>query len=339
MDIPPQKRADFVKRPPDAVRLVVLYGQEAGLAREIAQGLIRSVCGGAADDFQLVSLTPEDLKADPARLLDEAQAIPMFGGRRVVHVRDGGDGLAGAAGDLLDTPGAEALTIVEAIGLSKTSKLVKIASGSGAGAAIACYPDSARDLSDVIREMLSEAGLTATPEAQGLLLASLGDNRADTRSRLDTLILYKGEERSPVSAEDVRAVLADSPDTRIGDLADAVLAGKVDRALALLDRCLENAIAPGGILRFLGGQVRQVRKARAMKGPPDKMALMRMFRLPLDRAAAMVETVRRWDEPRLAQAERVLFAAERASRAQSANDAAIVGQAVIALARLGARGR
>ncbi|MCP1336511.1 DNA polymerase III subunit delta [Futiania mangrovi] len=319
------------------MRLVVLYGQESGLARELAQGLIRAVCGTAADDFQLVSLTPEDLKADPARLLDEAQAIPMFGGRRVVHVRDAGDGLAGAAAGLLETPGAEALTIVEAIGLNKTSKLVKLASGSGSAAAIACYPDSARDLADVVREMLSAAGLGASAEAQALLLSSLGDNRADTRSRLETLILYKGEDRTPVSAEDIRAVLADAPETRIGDLADAVLAGRIERALVLLDRCLENAIAPGGILRFLGGQVRQVRKARALKGPPDKMALMRMFRLPLDRAAAMAETVRTWDETRLSQAERVLFAAERASRIQAANDAAIVGQAVIALARLAGR--
>ena len=39
--------------------------------------------------------------------------------------------------------------------------------------------------------------------------------------------------------------------------------------------------------------------------------------------------------PRLAQAERILFAAERASRTHAANDAAIVGQAVIALTRLG----
>ena len=72
-----------------------------------------------------LSLSPElqaelqaqaDAQADPARLADEAAAISMMGGRRVVRVRDAGNDLTELFEGFLKDPPGDALVVVEYCG-------------------------------------------------------------------------------------------------------------------------------------------------------------------------------------------------------------------------------
>ena len=46
------------------------------------------------DPFALVRLDGDALASDPARLVDEATTVPLFGGRRAIRVRAGSRNLA-----------------------------------------------------------------------------------------------------------------------------------------------------------------------------------------------------------------------------------------------------
>ena len=86
------QRADAFARKPDPKMLAVLvYGPDLGLVRERATSLVQFGMGGKDDPFRLSELVGANLKDDPARLRDEASAMPFGGGRRVVRVRDGRD--------------------------------------------------------------------------------------------------------------------------------------------------------------------------------------------------------------------------------------------------------
>ena len=74
----------FIARPPDTVPLVLVFGPDVGLVSERAQALVTHASGGVDDPFSLVKLDAADIASDPARLIDEAMTISMFGGRRVV---------------------------------------------------------------------------------------------------------------------------------------------------------------------------------------------------------------------------------------------------------------
>src|SRR5580698_10910231 len=132
----------YVSRPPE------------GLVRERAEKLAKTVVPDLADPFRVADLDEQTLSGDPARLADEAAALSMLGGRRVVRVRSAGNGLAKIFESFLEDPKGDALVVVEAGDLAKSASLRSVFEDADNAAAMACYADSARDIADVVRETL-----------------------------------------------------------------------------------------------------------------------------------------------------------------------------------------
>src|ERR1700687_1711225 len=88
----------FVARPDPARPVVLVFGPDAGLVSERVNALIKSSVDDTNDPFALARLEAEDLSAEPSRLVEEAQTIPLFGGRRAVWVKAGRRNIAPAVG-------------------------------------------------------------------------------------------------------------------------------------------------------------------------------------------------------------------------------------------------
>jgi DNA polymerase-3 subunit delta len=71
---------NFLARPTRPI--VLIYGPDAGLVRERAEALVRKSVDDPKDPFQLARLDGDDLSSEPTRLLEEANTVPLFGGRR-----------------------------------------------------------------------------------------------------------------------------------------------------------------------------------------------------------------------------------------------------------------
>jgi DNA polymerase-3 subunit delta len=239
----------FVRRPNPEIRAVLLYGPDAGLARERADTLAREVCPDLRDPFRVADLPAAALAGDPARLADEAAQIGLMGGRRVVRVREAGDALAPLfARFLADTVGAmggpaggDSLVLAEAGDLPGRSALRRAFDESPDAAAIGCYPDSARDLAAVIRDAFAARRIRVSRDASDFLVEHLGDNRLVTRAELEKLTLYAGD-GGHIDIDEARAVIADSAAL---SLDDAVLAAAEGNCPAL-DRALTRVFQEGG---------------------------------------------------------------------------------------------
>src|SRR5262245_21230976 len=77
----------FIARPHRPI--VLVFGPDAGLVRERAEALVRVSVDAPKDPFQLARLDGDDLAGEPTRLVEEANTIPLFGGRRAVWVKAG----------------------------------------------------------------------------------------------------------------------------------------------------------------------------------------------------------------------------------------------------------
>ena len=86
----------FLKQPPETVAAVLIFGPDEGLVRERGNVLTQAVAESLDDPFRVAELLPDALKDDPSRLSDEANAISMLGGRRVVRLTRVTDGLSEA---------------------------------------------------------------------------------------------------------------------------------------------------------------------------------------------------------------------------------------------------
>ena len=239
--IAPAQSDKFVSKPDPAARAVLVFGQDSGMVRERVETLAKTVVDDLRDPFRIADLTAGDLKDDPARLSDEAAAISMMGGRRVVRIRDATDGIAAIAKDFFSTLPGDALVVFEAGDLPVRSSLRKLFESEKAGAAVACYRDDRRSLPAVIQASLSGYGHSITPDALTYLSENLGGDRQVTRREVDKLALYKGSQPGTIDLEDVTACVGDTADLTLDDLAFSVASGN----LAMVERTMNRSFLEG----------------------------------------------------------------------------------------------
>ncbi len=239
----------FLTRPPPEVSLVLIFGPDAGLVRERAQMLVERASGGTDDPFCLVKLEASDISSDPARLADEAFTVSLFGGRRVVWIRDGsGRDLSRAVDPLLKQSHEMALVVIEAGDLKKGTGLRRKFENDRRAIAIPCYSDGGRDIDRLIDEESRLAGLQVSREARQALHGLLGADRMASRGELRKLCLYAhGSGR--IETADVEAVIGDASAFAADDLIDAVALGDI----SVLDHGLERLLASGARPDMIGG--------------------------------------------------------------------------------------
>jgi DNA polymerase-3 subunit delta len=215
----------FVARPEPGMPIVLVYGPDSGMVSERATALVRVSVDNPSDPFALALLGGEALTETPERLVEEAHTIPLFGGRRAIHVKTGGRNIQTAVERVVAAPpGTDCRIIIETGDLKKNAALRVLCEKSPVAAALPCYPDGPRDLARLIEDETRRAGVAITPAARDLLVSLIGGDRRASRSEIEKLILYAlGEKR--IDVPDVMAVAADATNPAMDSLIDAAFAG------------------------------------------------------------------------------------------------------------------
>src|SRR3954464_955368 len=167
----------FLARPDPGRPIILLYGPDAGLVRERAEALIASAVDDPNDPFSMVRLDGDDLAGEPSRLGEGAMTSPSFGGRRAIRVRAGSKNFASGIDTLADTSIKDCRIVIEAGELRPESPLRKACERAKTAVAIACYPDTERDLAKLIDDELRVSNLRIAPDARAVLMSLLGGDR------------------------------------------------------------------------------------------------------------------------------------------------------------------
>ena len=331
--------ARYAANLPSNLAAALVFGPDQGLVRETAEILAKSAVSDLKDPFRIVELDEATLTTDNARLFDEAAAISMLGGRRVVRVRSVGNGLSKLFEAFLDDPRGDALIVVESGDLSKASSLRKVFETAANAAAIACYPDSAQGLADVVRRTLKSEGISISPEALDNVVARLGSDRGVTRSEVEKLTLYVGSGKC-AELDDVRAILGNEAEAHVEEVCDA--AGEGDRARldAGLERLWSEGTTATAIIRTVISHFQKVLLARTRRTQRENIdSIIRSMRPPLHfaRVNAFKNQVSRWSETRLLQVLDLLLETEALCKTTAVPAESACGRAlhgVAAMARL-----
>ncbi len=317
MKIQPREAEAFCAKPPEGLVAVLVYGPDGGLVRERAEKLRASVVPDADDPFRLIEISADEMKSDPARLRDEAQAMAFGGGRRVIKLRGAGDSLAKLFQEFLGAPLGDALVVVESGDLAPRGLRKAFESAKNA-AAVACYRDEGEGLRTLIRQHLGAANLQVAPDALDYLAARLGGDRRLTRLELDKLVLYVGNAAPrSVDIEAAQAVVGDSAERTLDDLVLAVGAGDLSAALRDLGRAWAEGVAPITLLRAASRHMQRLHllAGAIAAGAPPAEAVKRL-RPPVfwKQQSAVASQARTWSSDRLGWALSRLLETEAACK-------------------------
>lgn len=258
----------FVKQPSQAVRVILVYGPDDGLMRERAKTMAMTVVSDYNDPFNVAVISSDILREDPARLNDEANAMSMMGGKRLVRVENADDKVTTLVQDYLKLPNDQAVIILEAGDLSTRSSLRKLCEKEDSAAAVPCYVEDERDLSRFIRTTLQEHNLQAENDAVSWLAANISGNRQKARGEIEKLITYKGTDKSPVTMQEVQECCGEAGANAIDDLIYSVAGNNRVKALQVYNQLLADGISFVVILRSLQNHFRRlhITKARLSQG-------------------------------------------------------------------------
>src|SRR6266566_3117623 len=148
----------FLARPNRPI--VLVFGPDAGLVRERAEALVRMSVDDPKDPFQLARLDGDELAGEPTRLVEEANTIPLFGGRRAVWGKAGARNFVAAVEALLAAASPDCRVVIEAGDLKRGAPLRSFCERAPNIAALPCYADAEKELARLIDEEMRAAGLT-----------------------------------------------------------------------------------------------------------------------------------------------------------------------------------
>ena len=306
----------FVAKPAQPV--VLVFGPDAGLVRERAEALIRASVDDISDPFSLARLDGDDLASEPSRLVEEANTVPLFGGRRAVWVKVGSRNIAPAVEALLAAASPDFRVVIEAGDLRRNAPLRVLCERAKNAAALPCYEDDQKTLDRLIETELRESGLTIAPEARAALLPLLGGDRLASRSEILKLALYaRGRDR--IELDDVIAVSADASALALDALLDAAFAGRTAEVEFQFAKARTAGTAPSAILAAAIRQVATLHRARlAVDAGQSATGAAEEMRLHFSRKPAVEAALRAWTTPRLARAMSQLAEAALEARLQHA---------------------
>jgi DNA polymerase-3 subunit delta len=326
----------FLQKPDPAVRIILLYGPDAGLVRERAEGLAKKIVADLSDPFRVASLTGAMIAEDQARLHDEMSAQALGGGRRLIRIQQATESVAAALNHLIsDMPAGDSLCIIEGGELEKRSKLRAVCENEPKlAAAIACYIEDGAVRQRTVSDILQAEGLRISRDALAFLCDVLPPDRMATRSELDKLALYaKGQ--TQISLEDVQAVVQDAGVAELDDLIFAVGSGDTKRVGLLLDRLLEEQTSPVAILRAAQRHFIRLSWARhQMDTGLSAVEAVKKLQPPVfwKYTDSMAAQLRRWNMVKLEKALQRLFDAEAAVKRTGTPDAALCSQLLLGMA-------
>ena len=287
----------FVKSPDPAARVVLVYGPDTGLMKERAKTISLSVVEDINDPFNAVTLSMDGLAEDPARLSDEANAMSMMGGQRLIRVQEAGDKLTAALKDYLETPNDQALIVLEGGDLGPRSSLRKLCEAAKNAAAVPCYVEDERDLSRLINQTFQEADLRIGRDAAMWLSQNISGDRQKVRQELEKIITYKGKETNEITLEDVQAACGEASAQSIDELVYSVAGNQTQNALKAYNQLLEDGVNFIVILRSLQNHFRRLHATKARMEHGARMdEAMKKLQPPIffKQKDAFVAQVSRW---------------------------------------------
>jgi DNA polymerase-3 subunit delta len=257
----------WLSRLDPSVSIVLVYGPDRGLVSERARLFAKATGLDLDDPFGVVKLDAGEVESDPGRLADEALTVSMFGGKRLVWLRNAGahKGLAEAVKSLAVTPPQDSWVLIEAGDLKKGAPLRAAVEAARSAMALPCYADESRTIDQLLEQELQAARMDIAPGARQMLKSFLGGDRLASRGEIQKLVLYCAGQ-TLIEEADVAASLGDVSAVSADQVVDAMLQGK----LADMDEKMQRALA-GGTAPFLlvSGAMRQFQMLSALRAEMD----------------------------------------------------------------------
>ncbi len=329
----------FINKPSKTNGIFLFYGPDNGLIYENSKNLVNYLDKNLVGGLSKITLEIDEILTDPSILEQEANSIPMFGGKPCIRVRGANKSLTPTI-KLLAEQDLQAIIILEAGNLTLRDSLRAFIEKDKNSLTLPCYADNQQNLSSLIRQSFQKANISIDQNAISTLIGFLGNDREITRREIEKLTLYAMESKT-INANEIMLICGDNSTLTIDNIVDNTGTGRVD----LLDKNIKQAFAvniePQRMLISALNHFSMLRKLRAQMEIENRSAAdilqSHKPRPHFSRKSALEQQLRLWSDQRLALASDRVYQAIAQSRKSATLEASITHRALMAISVAAAR--
>ncbi len=336
MKLSPRDAAGYFAKPDPKRAGLLIYGGDAMRVALKRQQVIAALIGKTGEEeMRLTRIPASDLRSDPACLIDAMTAQGFFPGPRVAFVEDAADGLTKFIKPALESwREGDAQIIVTAKQLNARSSLRKLFEGHNNSFAVGIYDDPPSK--SEIEADLAKGGLTnIQPDAMEALVSLSRDiGPGDFRQVIEKISLYKLNDTTPLTPEDVTANAPTSTEAALDDVLNIVAEARSGEIGPVMRKLESQGVQPVGLCI---GATRHFRTLYAAANNPSGIGGLRppVFGARRDR---MQRQLQRWSGRKLEIALTMLTDTDLQLRSTSrAPTMALMERTLVRLAMLAGR--
>ncbi|MBA3488933.1 MAG: DNA polymerase III subunit delta [Longispora sp.] len=252
-----------------AVRLVL--GDEEFLASRVVAEVVRAVKAQAPVPAE-ADIREYDAGDLPSGAFAEAVSPSLFGGERVLVIRNGQDAKKDLIATLLayaKAPDPDVFLVVTHVGGAKGKALAEGLRAAGAEVIAASKMTRARDRTAFVRDEIRRLGGSCTDDAAEELTTAIGADLRELAAACAQLVTDTG---GKINGEVVRRYYRGRAEVSGFTVADAVVAGDVAGALEALRWALSIGVDPVPIADALADGIRSVARVAGRSGSGHQLA-------------------------------------------------------------------
>ena len=333
MNVNKQAIGRAVDHPGAQVRFYLFHGPDTAQSRALGQRLVQGL--GATKSI----IAAGSVKSDPASLADEAGAMSLFGGARVIWIEPAGEDILAGIEALLDAPSTESPVVAIGGSLTKSSALRKLAEASPHAVAFAAYLPEGQDAARMVTDVGRSFGLKIGPPVADRIAGTAGNDQALVSQELQKFALYLDASPHSPKELDHDAVDAVGTDTAEGDvmrLADLALSGQLDELASELARLPSGGSEGIPVVRSLQRRLIMLApmRARVERGESPDAVMTSLGKALFWKDKAVVgRMLTQWDAERLAKVAERAGRLERSLMFSPAPQQEALGEELLAIAR------
>ena len=184
MKAKPYQVSSLVPQIQNGFKGALIFGPDFGVVQELSEKIVSFIVPDITDSFSVIKITPQKIKEIPSILLDEGNGSGLFGGRKVLWLKNADNGVLDAVENYLEHIQNNTFLLISADNLTKNSSLRVFCESHPQVLCVACYADTERDVAEYIRETLAGQGIRISNPAMPMLVERLGENRIATKKEL-----------------------------------------------------------------------------------------------------------------------------------------------------------
>jgi DNA polymerase-3 subunit delta len=322
-----------VDQPNAQVRFYLFHGQDTAQSRGLGQRLLQA--SGASKSI----IASGAVKSDPASLADEAGAMSLFGGARIIWLEPAGEEILPGVEALLSAHSIESPVVAIAGSLTKASGLRKLAEASPSAVAFAAYMPEGQDAARMVADVGRSYGLKISQPVADRIAGAAGNDQALVSQELQKLALYLDASPHSPKELDHHAVDAVGTDTAEGDvmrLADLALSGQMDALADELARLPSGGSEAIPVVRSLQRRLIMLApmRARVERGESPDAVMTSLGKALFWKDKGIVgRMLSQWDAERLAKVAERAGRLERSLMFSPAPQQEALGEELLAIAR------